>query len=99
MYEEIKSLENLLAAWEEFVKNKKKRTDVRIFTQKLFSNIFVLYQDLNNFTYRHASYQKFCVDDPKPRIIHKAIVRDRLLHRAIYRVLYPFFDQMFVFDS
>ncbi|MBI1961088.1 MAG: group II intron reverse transcriptase domain-containing protein, partial [Parcubacteria group bacterium] len=31
--------------------------------------------------------------------IHKASVRDRLLHHAIYRILYPFFDRIFIADS
>lgn len=98
-YEEIKSLENLLAAWEEFIKNKKKRADVRDFAQMLFPNVLLLHQELNNFSYRHASYEEFHINDPKPRIIHKATVRDRLLHHAVYRVLYPLFDQTFIFDS
>ncbi len=37
--------------------------------------------------------------DPKLRHIHKATVRDRVLHRAIFRVLYPLFDRLFIFDS
>ena len=39
------------------------------------------------------------MNDPKRRHIHKASVRDRLLHHAIYRILYPFFDKTFVTDS
>ena len=39
------------------------------------------------------------VHDPKPRNIHKATVRDRLLHHAIYRLLYPSFDTSFIHDS
>lgn len=98
-YLKIVSIENLLAAWEEFVANKNKRLDVRLFAQNLFSNILDLHNDLINYTYRHARYEKFSINDPKPRVIHKAIVRDRLLHRAIYRILMPIFDQTFVFDS
>jgi RNA-directed DNA polymerase len=39
------------------------------------------------------------VTDPKPRTIHKASVRDRLLHHAVYRILYPFFERTFIADS
>ncbi|MFH1909696.1 MAG: reverse transcriptase/maturase family protein [bacterium] len=99
LYAKIISIENLLAAWEEFVVNKKNRTDMRIFAQNLFPNILALHNDLINSTYRHASYEKFNITDPKPRIIHKATVRDRLLHHAIYRILYPLFDRTFIFDS
>jgi len=58
-----------------------------------------LHRDLIARKYAHGGYQAFKINDPKPRQIHKAIVRDRLLHHAIYRVLYPYFDKKFVFDS
>ncbi|MFA6414573.1 MAG: reverse transcriptase/maturase family protein [Candidatus Paceibacterota bacterium] len=31
--------------------------------------------------------------------MHKASVRDRLVHHALYRTLYPFFDRLFISDS
>ncbi len=62
-------------------------------------NILSLYQGLKNKTYKHGGYQAFKINDPKPRDIHKASVRDRLVHHAIYRILYPYFDRKFVFDS
>ena len=62
-------------------------------------NIINLHQDLKSFNYRHGNYRAFNINDPKPRSIHKANVRDRLLHHAIYRILYPFFDRIFVADS
>jgi len=39
------------------------------------------------------------INDPKPRHIHKAAVRDRVLYHAIYQVVYPIFDRTFIFDS
>jgi len=54
---------------------------------------------LKNLTYEHGSYHSFNISDPKPRTIHKASVKDRLLHHAIYRQLYPFFDKKFIADS
>ena len=62
-------------------------------------NIYALHNDLKNKTYTHSNYQAFKINDPKPRDIHKAEVRDRLLHHAIYRILYPYFDQKFIYDS
>ncbi|OGN33110.1 MAG: hypothetical protein A3I39_02180 [Candidatus Yanofskybacteria bacterium RIFCSPLOWO2_02_FULL_47_9b] len=62
-------------------------------------NIFTLHCDLINHTYRHGPYQAFRINDPKPRQIHKSSVRDRLLHHAVYRVLYLFFDKTFIADS
>lgn len=98
-YEDIISVENLLEAWQEFVRGKRGRKDVQEFQRDLMGNILSLHRDLVAKRYRHAPYEAFNISDPKPRSIHKANVRDRLLHRALYRKLYPFFDRTFIADS
>jgi RNA-directed DNA polymerase len=98
-YNNIISVENLLDAWHEFVKGKKDRTDVQEFGRNLMSNVFALHHDLAAGTYQYGGYEHFKINDPKPRDIHKASVRDRLLHHALYRELYPFFDRTFIADS
>lgn len=62
-------------------------------------NVLALHQQLEAKTYHHGSYQAFKVNDPKPRDIHKASVQDRLVHHAVYRILYPYFDRRFIHDS
>ncbi len=98
-YKDIISIDNLLSAWQEFLRGKKNKKDVQEFQFRLMDNILSLHADLSNHKYKHGSYQRFSISDPKPRIIHKATVRDRLLHHAVYRKLYPFFDKIFVPDS
>lgn len=98
-FEEIISLENLLESWKEFLKGKRKRKDVQEFGLSLMDNIIQLHQELANHTYNHGPYQAFRINDPKPRKIHKSSVRDRLLHHAIHRMFYLFFDCTFVADS
>jgi retron-type reverse transcriptase len=98
-FEDIVSIENILNAWREFVKGKRGKKDVQEFQSRLMANILELNQDLVNHTYRHGGYHAFNICDPKPRRIHKASVRDRLLHHAIYRILYPFFEKTFIADS
>ncbi len=98
-YDTIITVEKLLKAWEEFVRDKKKRKDVILFQAKLMDNIFELFNDLKKKTYRHGGYLAFNISDPKPRQIHKATVRDRLLHHLIYRELYGYFDSKFIHDS
>ena len=98
-FEDITSAENLLEAWREFIRGKRGKRDVQEFSLFLMDNIFSLRDDLINHTYEHGGYQAFNISDPKPRNIHKASVRDRLLHHAIYRKLYPFFDRIFIADS
>ena len=56
-------------------------------------NILALHKDLVNRTYKHGGYQEFKINDPKPRDIHKATVRDRLVHHLLYRALYTYFDR------
>lgn len=98
-YDDIISVENLLCAWQEFERGKKKKNDVIEYKRYLMTHILNLHNDLKNKTYKHGSYEYFVISDPKRRDIHKANVRDRLLHHAIYRKLYPFFDTTFISDS
>lgn len=62
-------------------------------------NLLTLHLDLKNQTYHHGPYHPFKINDPKPRDIHKACVRDRLVHHALHRILYPYFDRQFIHDS
>ena len=98
-FEDIISVDNLLEAWREFVRGKRGKKDVQEFSLHLMDNILKLNSDLRQHTYEHGQYQAFSINDPKPRSIHKASVYDRLLHHAIYRILYPFFDKTFIADS
>lgn len=69
------------------------------FSIRFMDNILILHGELKNKTYRHGPYHAFKINDPKPRDIHKATVRDRIVHHAIYRILYPYFDKKFIYDS
>ncbi|MFA6585850.1 MAG: reverse transcriptase/maturase family protein [Candidatus Paceibacterota bacterium] len=98
-YDSIITIEKMLRAWQEFLHDKKDRKDVVLFQAKLMDNIFELYSDLKNKTYKHGNYTAFNISDPKPRIIHKATVSDRLLHHLICQELYNYFDSKFIHDS
>lgn len=69
------------------------------FSRNLEDNLFSLYYELKNGKCQHGRYKSFFVFDPKKRHIHKAPVRDRVLHHAIVRVIEPIFDSRFIFDS
>lgn len=98
-FDNIISFENLLSAWQAFVPGKRRKKDVQEFGFCLADNLMTLHSDLATFAYRHGGYRAFSIADPKPRRIHKASVRDRVLHHALYRVLYPFFDRTFIATS
>lgn len=98
VFEYIVSLENLFSAWREFRYGKRNKPEIQQFEFNLEDNLFQLHQVLTAKTYRPDQYVSFFVQDPKLRHIHKASVRDRVLHHAIFRVLYPIFDKDFIFD-
>jgi len=99
IYNNIIAIDNLLISWQEFLRGKRKRKDVAQFYLNFIDNILELHKDLKEKTYYHGAYQAFKINDPKSRDIHKASVRDRLVHHAVYRILYPYFDKKFIFCS
>lgn len=99
IFDRITSVENLFAAWREFRRGKRKKPDVRAFERHLEDNVFRLRDDLASYRYRHGSYHRFRICDPKPRTIHKAVVRDRLVHQAVVRFLGPILERSYIFDS
>jgi len=99
IFEKIISVENLFLAWDEFKVGKLKKYDVLEFEWNLEQNIFQLHRDLKYHKYIHGVYAKFSICDPKYRIIHKATVRDRVLHHAIFRILSPIFEPSFISHS
>lgn len=98
-YKDIISFENLLYCWQEFLCGKRKRKDVAEFLLNFSDISQYLLEELDSKTYIHSGYEAFKIRDPKPRDIHKASVRDRLLHHIIYNSLYLYFDKKFIFDS
>jgi len=98
-YVDIIKIENLLATWQRFLRGKRQKKDVTIFQTELAANLTHLHRSLANYTYEHGPYSAFNISDPKPRNIHKAIVRDRVLHHLIYKEFYPYFDKKFIHDS
>lgn len=93
------SLENLFSAWDKFKSNKQEKPDVQHFEWQLEENIFQLHRDLKSRSYKHGAYSSFYIRDPKQRHIHKAIVRDRILHHAVFTVFNPIFESTFISNS
>ncbi len=86
-------------AWNDFMRGKRKRGDVNEFALNLADNHENLYIDLIQETYTHGAYEEYTICDPKKRVIHKASVRDRVVHRLLYNALYPYFETRFFHDS
>lgn len=98
-FEKIFSYESLVWSWFEFRSGKRKKSDVLDFTTKASKYLFDLQAEILSGNYCHGGYEHFKIYEPKARDIHKATVRDRVVHHAIYRALYSFFDRYFIHDS
>ena len=99
LFEKIISIPNIFVSWEEFKEDKRNKDDVQVFEYNLERNLFELGLDLKYKRFVHSPYESFYIRDPKLRHVHKASVRDRILHHAIFRILNPLYDRTFIANS
>lgn len=92
-------MKNIFLAWDEFVRGKRQKTDVQKFGRYLEDNLFDLQKSLQDKTYQHYGYHEFYVRDPKIRHIHKACVKDRIVHHLVSKVLEEIFEPTFYVHS
>lgn len=98
-YIELISIENIFSAWDGFKKGKRNKLDVMYFERHLEDELFQLQTELSTQTYVHQPYSQFHVWDPKFRVIHKASVRDRVVHHLLFNYLEPLFQPSFIRQS
>jgi len=72
---------------------------VALFDFFLEDRLFEIREALIQKTYTHGPYTSFYVTDPKLRFINKAEVVDRVVHQAVFRILYHIFDRGFISQS
>lgn len=99
IFKEIISIEQLFTAWSEFKKGKGKKKDVMLFEVELEHNLFQLQKELASKKYKHGDYSSFYITDPKQRHIHKAAVKDRVVHHSVFSILNPIFEPTFISTS
>lgn len=95
----ICSNKSLRIAWKKFSRGKQSRKDIVVFQKNLEANIQNLSDLLASGYYQHQRYKPFNICDPKRREIHKATVRDRLVHQAVVSAIEPMFERKFIYDS
>lgn len=99
LWNHICCTKNLFTAWRTFKRGKQYKHDVMEFERHLEDNIFQLQAQLLEGRYLHDAYTPFTIFDPKRRQIHKACVKDRLVHQAVVQAIEPCFESRFIFDS
>lgn len=97
LLEKVSDLENLNLAFYQCLRGKRNAVGA----QKVFLHwdklLFALQKNLQlGEDYPWGHYRQFWVCDPKRRLISSAPFIDRVAHRAIHNVLYPFLDELLV---
>jgi len=96
VWDELILLKNIFTTWQDFSAGKIHKHDVVEFKMNLEEELLGIHFDLKNNCYQHSSYQTFKVYDPKERIIRKATVRDRVVHRLLYNYALPIFNRQWL---
>lgn len=99
LYHNLITKGNIFRGYKEFRIGKKHRKDVLKFEENRNNNLLILYEDLLNNTYQPGTYHGFYVKDPKVRLIHKAIIRDRVVHHIVSGVLEKIFEPTYIEHS
>lgn len=99
LWTSIVSAENFESAWERVRKGHANSEAVQAYAANLAENLAALRQNVLSGAYRPGEYRQFRVNDPKPRTISCAPVRDRVLHHALCGVVAPLLERRFTEDS
>lgn len=96
IFDRMTATESLFEAWFAFRRGKCTRADVQHFSRHAEKELFLLRRRLVAGSYRHGPYHTFRIQDPKPRVIRRARVVDRVVHQAIHTELTRLYDRRFL---
>jgi len=99
LWERVVSFENLRLAYLEARKGKRYKDEVLQFSFNLEENLTNLQNHLIWKSWRPGRFRSFYVYDPKKRLICAPPFQDRVVHHALVRVIEPFFERKFIYDS
>lgn len=80
-------------------RGKRHKTYIRRFECHLEERLIAIKDELEQGQYQWGGYHAFLITDPKPRMIHAAPFRDRVVHHALHNLLEPLFEPSLIFDT
>lgn len=86
-------------AFDECLKHKKNTKGAKEFLLNKVSNLILLMDEINSYTYTIGLSEAFVITDPKIREVFAACFRDRIVHHLVIRELEPYFEQYFIKDT
>ncbi|HSS77673.1 MAG TPA: reverse transcriptase domain-containing protein [Thermoanaerobaculia bacterium] len=99
MFDSLLSWENLLLAFRNAARGKRRQPAVAAFEHRLEDHLVSLRRELTGRSYRPGTYKSFYIHEPKRRLISAAPFRDRVVHHALVNVIEPLFERSFSSDS
>ena len=85
-------------AWVSFRRGKKISREIMEFEVRLLDNLVDLKKDVVSGAYEHGHYRHIEIYEKKRRDLAVAPVRDRIVHRLLYKLLVEKFDKTFLYD-
>lgn len=93
LLENISSFENLHHAFRECSRGKKKTNGYQHYLFAHGEKLKTIEEELLKTShFRWGGYREFFIHDPKKRLVMAAPFRDRIVHTAIHRVIFPLVD-------
>ena len=93
------NLNEVLRAYISCRKNKRNTVNQIKFELNVENNLYNLYTELKNETYRPGRSICFVVTYPKLREIFAADFKDRIVHHLLVARLEPYYEKRFIYDS
>jgi RNA-directed DNA polymerase len=93
------TFEELIEAYFDCRRTKRYTVSAMAFEQNLEHNIWELYEELLDGSYRPGRSICFVVTSPKAREVWAADFRDRIVHHLVYNRIGPRFERAFIDDS
>ncbi len=93
------SFSELIQAHEDCRRHKRNKDSTLAFEINLERNLWQLYEDLRDGTYRPGRSICFVITRPKPREVWAALFRDRIVQHLLYNRIAPRFHARFIADS
>ncbi|MGO9483870.1 MAG: reverse transcriptase domain-containing protein [Rhodomicrobium sp.] len=90
---------NLTAAFHRAALGKTNRAEVRLFRAGLYQELAALREDILAGEPRLSPMRSFQILDPKARLIHAPVFRDRVLHHALIAHIGPVLERSLIFDT
>jgi retron-type reverse transcriptase len=99
LFAQLASWDNLLLAFHNASRGKRKNGNVAAFEHRLEDNLWQLHAELQQQKYHPSGYHSFFIRDPKRRLISAAPFRDRVVHHALCQLIQPPFERSFITHS